>query len=120
VTAVHLVIVSLRRTETSPPGDRDAAEVTDIVWAHATAADRLEHVRGHAHVDRVELLLFLRQDPQDVPDHARRLAVTLLGRCHAASAHLRARYHVPELSPAQPPRLPPAAPPGSQGPPPTG
>jgi hypothetical protein len=90
-------------------GARDAAEIADILWAHATEADRLEHVAGVSHRDHVDLLLFLRQNAHDPSDLGDVLATALLARCHAASPLLGAAFHPP--APAQVP-LPP--PPGSR------
>ncbi|HJD80910.1 hypothetical protein [Kitasatospora aureofaciens] len=41
------------------PTDADAQLVHDVLWAHATPADRLEHVRARAEAGGIDLTLFL-------------------------------------------------------------
>lgn len=90
---MHLVHASLARKHTGRGDPQDATELLDILWAHATEADHLEHARGMAHPDRVDVLLFFRQTHADQPDHQ---AADLLCRCHQASPLLQAKYQPPE------------------------
>jgi len=90
---MHLVHASLARRHKGRGDPGDATELLDVLWAHATETDHLEHVRGMAHADRVDLLLFFRQTPADKPDHQ---AADLLRRCHRASPLLQAKYQPPK------------------------
>ncbi|MEY9966638.1 hypothetical protein ABIA33_004703 [Streptacidiphilus sp. MAP12-16] len=97
---MHLVLACLIRRQPGRTHPQEAAEVVDILWAHATAADHLEHARAHAHPSRVDLLLFLRETADQDPQHQ---AATLLARCHRASPLLRERYRPPAPEYGQPP-----------------
>ncbi len=90
---MHLVHASLTRRQQGRGDPEDATELLDVLWAHATETDHLEHVRGMAHPDRVDLLLFFRQTPAAKPD---RQAADLLYRCHRASPYLQAKYQAPQ------------------------
>ncbi|WP_377267765.1 hypothetical protein [Peterkaempfera sp. SMS 1(5)a] len=89
---MHLVHASLVRRRPERPDPREAARVLDALWAHAIDHDRLEHARAHVHPDRTDLLLFLRQVPDEEPWH---LAADLLTRCHRRAPHLAATYLPP-------------------------
>jgi hypothetical protein len=98
---MHLVHASLTRRQKGRGDPEDASELLDVLWAHATETDHLEHARGMAHPDRVDLLLFFRQTPAAEPELQ---AADLLCRCHRASPFLQAKYQAPNplASPHQP------------------
>lgn len=92
-----MVRLSLLCTRPRQAAAGDAATVTDILWAHATEADRLDHVRGRAHRDRVDLMLFLRQESDDdsAAHDPQARAAALLDRSYRASPLLRTGYQAP-------------------------
>jgi hypothetical protein len=90
---MHLVHASLARKQKGRADPADATELLDVLWAHATEGDHLEHARGMAHPDRVDLLLFLRQTAADNPEYQ---AADLLCRCHRASPALQVKYQPPK------------------------
>jgi pyrimidine operon attenuation protein/uracil phosphoribosyltransferase len=94
LTAVHLVHATLTRRDQGPADPADVARILDILWAHATPRDALEHVRGRAGPNRIDLIIFIREGP--VCADPLQQAVALLRRCHAASSHLSAAYDVPD------------------------
>jgi hypothetical protein len=70
----------------------DAAEVLDVLWAHAVADDGMEHIRVRAGPGRLDLILFIREIPGSDP---RECAARLLYRAYRSSALLAERYLAP-------------------------
>ncbi|QMU72010.1 hypothetical protein [Streptacidiphilus sp. P02-A3a] len=74
------------------PGGADIpskGQILDILWAHATQADQLEHVSAHSCSDRVHLLFFFRERLLASPEEQ---AFELLRRCYAASPLLASGF----------------------------
>ncbi len=97
-----MVYISLDRRiapELDPGGE--VSEAVDALWAHATAADGLEHASGHAGSDRLDLLLYLltpEVGTAALPVAAQCgtwRAAALLARCHRASPSWHRRYLPP-------------------------
>jgi hypothetical protein len=97
---VHLVRAALTRRDRAGVDPAQAARVVDVLWAHAGAEDRLEHIRGRPGEGRVDLVLFFRT--VDGADPARS-AAELIARAYRSSAFVRSLYAEPELwQPAEP------------------
>jgi hypothetical protein len=79
--------------ERAPPPD----VVVDLIWAHATPADKLEHVRASTTVGRVDLVLFI--DANDGHEAAA-LADRVCARATASGSIADGRAH-PEQFPRQ-------------------
>jgi hypothetical protein len=57
-----MIQVTLRNSRVPQPNDADAELIEDILWAHLRVNSAIEHVRGRAGPDGVDLSLFLRGD----------------------------------------------------------
>ncbi len=99
---MDIVYASLdRRPAAGQAPEGEVAEVIDVLWAHATPEDRLEHAGGHAEPDRIDLMLFLRTSDNPDDGGAERRAAALLHRSHLGSPLLRHRYLPPLPVPAE-------------------
>jgi len=63
--------------------------VVDLMWAHATAEDRLEHIRAASSADRVDLVFFISaHDEREAADQADRLCARAAGAGSTLGAQL--------------------------------
>lgn len=82
-------------TEPAPP----AGLLVDLMWAHATAVDRLEHVRAVTSTSRIDIVFFIDAPGDGAPgrNEAVRTADRVCRQAIAASAVLNGWYLQPEL-----------------------
>ncbi|MFC9329511.1 hypothetical protein [Kitasatospora sp. NPDC057015] len=93
LSRLDIVYLSLTRRPGTPAHPAEAADVVDILWAHARPGDDLEHVSANAGPGRLDLLLYLRtRETAPGPRSHLHRAGRLLARCHQASVLMRERY----------------------------
>ncbi|MQS13058.1 hypothetical protein F7Q99_12370 [Streptomyces kaniharaensis] len=76
------------------PTDADARLVHDALWAHATPAHQLEHVRARAEAGGITLTFFVNRRVGG-PEQAKRKSADLLRR--ARSATVLSCFGIPHL-----------------------
>ncbi|MFB7673618.1 hypothetical protein ACFC26_19640 [Kitasatospora purpeofusca] len=102
---MDIVYLSLDHRPGSVPDPlTEAAEALDILWAHTTPEDGLEHASARTDPSRLDLLLFLL--PPDGPgaEATTGRAAALLARSYRNSPVLKLRYLPPAPAPSVPGR----------------
>jgi hypothetical protein len=67
-----MTAVTLHRRDTASVGSVPAEVVTDLLWLHATAQDRIEHIRVHAAQNRMIVVFFTLDNEYAVRVNAQR------------------------------------------------
>ncbi|MFE9428017.1 hypothetical protein ACFYNO_34250 [Kitasatospora sp. NPDC006697] len=95
---MDLIYTSLdRRPGSFPEYPGESAEITAVLWAHATEPDRLAHVSARSEYDRVDLLFFLQtvDDAAGVLHGSEKQVWFHLNRSYEASPLLQRRFLPP-------------------------
>ncbi|MFJ3793123.1 hypothetical protein [Kitasatospora sp. NPDC090091] len=82
----------------------EAAEALDILWAHTTPEDGLEHAGARTEPGRLDLLLFLLPPGGPGSPDATGRAAALVARSYRNSPVLKLRYLPPAPAPSVPGR----------------
>lgn len=76
---MFMATATLVATDAAPHRMLEAAAVTDIVWASARPADRLEHVHAQSRPGRIELTFFHRtREPAEAVSTAGEICLRVL------------------------------------------
>ncbi|MFJ8434909.1 hypothetical protein ACIQ9P_26775 [Kitasatospora sp. NPDC094019] len=98
---MDIVYLSLdRRPGITPDLATEAAEALDILWAHTTPGDGLEHASARTEPGRLDLLLFLLPPDRPGAEDTMRRAAALVARGYRNSPVLKRRYLPPASAPS--------------------
>ncbi|MFD8754658.1 hypothetical protein ACFV0O_27280 [Kitasatospora sp. NPDC059577] len=98
---MDLVYTSLHRRPGTPRAPAtEAVETLDILWAHTTPEDGLEHASARTEPGRLDLLLFLLPPESPGAPDATDRAAALVARSYRNSPALTLRYLPPASAPS--------------------
>jgi len=98
---VDLVYTSLHHRSGAPRAPAtEAAETLDILWAHTTPEDGLEHACARTEPGRLDLLLFLLPPESPGAPDATDRAAALVAHSYRNSPVLKLRYLPPGPAPS--------------------